>query len=80
MGWCSTDIMAKNDIFRNIKNESFFYYIHSYALPLTPFTIASAEHDEPFSAVIQKNNFFATQFHPERSSDVGSKLLANFLV
>ncbi|MAD91622.1 MAG: imidazole glycerol phosphate synthase subunit HisH [Gammaproteobacteria bacterium] len=80
MGWCSTNIMVKNNIFRNIKNKSFFYYIHSYALPLSQFTIASAKHDEPFSAVIQKNNFFATQFHPERSSDVGSKLLANFLV
>ena len=79
MGWCSTEIISKNKILKNIKNNSYFYYIHSYALPVSKFTIATAEHEEPFSAVIQKNNFFATQFHPERSSDEGSKLLANFL-
>lgn len=79
MGWCSTEIISKNKILKNIKNNSYFYYIHSYALPVSKFTIATAKHEEPFSAVIQKNNFFATQFHPERSSDEGSKLLANFL-
>tara|TARA_B100001057_G_scaffold79064_1_gene74220 strand:+ start:5611 stop:6210 length:600 start_codon:yes stop_codon:yes gene_type:complete len=79
MGWCSTKILSKNKILKNIKNNSYFYYIHSYALPVSKFTIATAKHEEPFSAVIQKNNFFATQFHPERSSDEGSKLLANFL-
>ena len=79
MGWCSTEIISKNKILKNIKNNSYFYYIHSYALPVSKFTIATAKHEKPFSAVIQKNNFFATQFHPERSSDEGSKLLANFL-
>ena len=79
MGWCATQITSDHHLVRNIQNQDYFYYIHSYALPISEFTIATAMHSERFSAVISKDNFVATQFHPERSSINGSKLLSNFL-
>jgi glutamine amidotransferase len=53
--------------------------VHSYALPISANTLASTNHSGHFSAVIAKENFVATQFHPERSSTAGAKILANFL-
>jgi len=79
MGWCATEVASDHHILKDIRNRSYFYYIHSYALPVSEFTIATAMHSEPFSAVISKDNFVAAQFHPERSSVAGSVLLANFL-
>ena len=79
MGWCATAINSDHPILNDIQNDSYFYYVHSYALPVSEFTIATAMHSEPFSAVIGKDNFVAAQFHPERSSAAGSTLLANFL-
>ena len=58
---------------------SWFYFLHSYALPVSDCTVATARHAEPFSAVISHENFIAAQFHPERSSTAGAQLLRNFL-
>ena len=79
MGWCATEVVSDHRILQDIRDRSYFYYIHSYALPVSEYTIATAIHSEPFSAVISKDNFVAAQFHPERSSIAGSVLLANFL-
>ncbi|MDG2288419.1 MAG: imidazole glycerol phosphate synthase subunit HisH [Woeseiaceae bacterium] len=79
MGWCATEVVSDHRILQDIRDRSYFYYIHSYALPVSEYTIATAIHSEPFSAVISKDNFVAAQFHPERSSVAGSVLLANFL-
>lgn len=79
MGWCATEVVSDHQILQDIRDRSYFYYIHSYALPVSEYTIATAIHSEPFSAVISKDNFVAAQFHPERSSIAGSVLLANFL-
>ncbi|MBT8103602.1 MAG: imidazole glycerol phosphate synthase subunit HisH [Gammaproteobacteria bacterium] len=79
MGWCATRKTSDHSLLQDIPDDSHFYYLHSYALPVCDFTLATAEHAEPFSAVIGRNNFVAAQFHPERSSTAGAQLLRNFL-
>ena len=79
MGWCATRSERQHPIMADIADGAYFYYLHSYALPLSDHTVASAEHAEQFSAVTGKDNFVAAQFHPERSSSAGAQLLSNFL-
>ena len=79
MGWCETHFRAPHNILGSTENGSFFYYLHSYALPVSDNTLATAKHIDDFSAVIGRDNFVAAQFHPERSSAAGAALLNNFL-
>lgn len=79
MGWCATRKTSDHSLLGGIADGSYFYYLHSYALPVSDCTLATAEHAEPFSAVIGRDNFLAAQFHPERSSTAGAQLLRNFL-
>jgi glutamine amidotransferase len=79
MGWCATQITAEHKILAGIDDGSYFYYLHSYALPVTNNTLATAMHAEEFSAIVGHENFVAAQFHPERSSAAGAQLLHNFL-
>lgn len=79
MGWNSLQGM-KSPLFKGLNpNDSFVYFIHSYYVPLCDFTIAEADYIQPYSAALNKQNFYATQFHPEKSGDVGMKILQNFL-
>ena len=79
MGWCPITRTADAPLLAGIEDGSYFYFVHSYALPPSDFTLATARHTEPFSAVIGRGNFVASQFHPERSSGDGARLLQNFL-
>ncbi len=79
MGWCETTFRAEDPMLRGIANDSYFYYLHSYALPVSEHTLATANHTDDFSAIVRCRNFFAAQFHPERSSASGARLLHNFL-
>lgn len=79
MGWCATRRSAPHSILDGIDDGSWFYYLHSYALPVSRATIATACHSREFSAMVCKNNFVAAQFHPERSSRAGARLLQNFM-
>ncbi len=79
MGWCPITQTASHRVLEGLGDGSYFYFLHSYALPVSDQTIASAEHALPFSAVVSKENFVAAQFHPERSSVAGAVLLRNFL-
>jgi glutamine amidotransferase len=79
MGWCATQILGPHALLAGLANDSYFYYVHSYALPVTDVTLATAKHSREFSALIGKENFVAAQFHPERSSANGARLLRNFL-
>lgn len=79
MGWCATRQVRTHPLMQDIADNSHFYYLHSYALPVTDCTVAAADHAAPFSAVIARDNFVASQFHPERSSAAGAQLLRNFL-
>lgn len=79
MGWCNVDQLQPHPILGAIPDSSYFYFLHSYALPAGDHTVATAEHAAPFSAIVSHNNFVAAQFHPERSSMAGSQLLRNFV-
>lgn len=79
MGWCATQGISQNRLMNDIRDNSYFYYLHSYALPVSEHTLATAQHAESYSAVVGNGNFFAVQFHPERSSSAGAQLLRNFL-
>ncbi len=78
MVWCQVSQSESHELFAGIRNDSYFYFVHSFALAVGEYTLAQAEHSKPFTAVLAQDNFFATQFHPERSAAVGSKLLSNF--
>ena len=80
MGWCETRACKPHPTLDGIDDGSFFYYVHSFALPVSDSTIAEAVHSEPFTAMIAKDNFIAAQFHPERSSKAGARVLQNFAV
>lgn len=79
MGWCPVTKAARADVLEDIADGSYFYFLHSYALPVSDHTIATATHQQPFSAVISRDNYVAAQFHPERSSAAGARLLSNFV-
>jgi len=80
MGWNSVS-MRNNDLFRGIKNDSYFYFVHSYhAAPEDKKIIAATtSYGEEVTAAIEFENIFATQFHPEKSGDVGLQVLKNFV-
>lgn len=78
MGWNNLSNM-KGPLFEGLINDPFVYYVHSYYVPLAPETIASTNYIHEYSAVIQKNNFYGVQFHTEKSSSIGDKILSNFL-
>lgn len=79
MGWSEVSRVADTALFDGIDDGSWFYFVHSYALAVNDRTIAVASHRDSFSAAISRNNFYGVQFHPERSSAAGSRLLRNFL-
>ncbi len=69
----------KSDLFEGIDEQEFVYLVHSYYVPECSETIASTEYGVEYTTAIQKDNFFGVQFHPEKSSDAGEKILRNFL-
>lgn len=66
-------------LFEGIPEESYVYYVHSYAADLCPATIATTDYGRRFSAALRHDNFFGTQFHPEKSGATGARILQNFL-
>jgi glutamine amidotransferase len=79
MGWNTVTPDADARLFKGIDAGSYFYFVHSFAVAVSEFTMASCQYGMDFSAAIHKNNFFGVQFHPERSSDAGAHLLKNFI-
>ncbi len=79
MGWCRLRCGPPHPILAGVEEGSYFYFVHSYALPVADYTVASASHTAPFTAVLASGNFVATQFHPERSAGAGARVLENFL-
>lgn len=78
MGWNSL-YNTKSQLFKGFKDNEYVYFVHSYYVPLCDSTIATADYIHPYSAALHKNNFYATQFHPEKSGSVGERILKNFL-
>jgi glutamine amidotransferase len=79
MGWCRLLTRKDSRLLSGIRDGSWFYFVHSYALPVNSRTTGTAAHASDFSAVMSSDNFHATQFHPERSSSAGARILKNFL-
>jgi glutamine amidotransferase len=78
MGWNSI-YHYRSDLLKGLTENAFVYYVHSYFAELCDDTVATTDYVQPYSAIIQKNNFYGVQFHTEKSADVGDKILSNFL-
>jgi imidazole glycerol-phosphate synthase subunit HisH len=78
MGWNNISEI-NSELYNGISTDENFYFVHSYYAEICPETSAICDYIVPFSASMQKDNFYATQFHPEKSSGVGEQLLLNFL-
>lgn len=79
MGWNRVQLTTENPLLTEALDNNFVYYVHSFYVPLNCWTIAKTEYIGEFSAAMRKDNFFATQFHPEKSGDVGERILINFI-
>jgi glutamine amidotransferase len=83
MGWNDLTMipsaMAKGGLFHGLDTHPYVYFVHSYYVPVCEWTIATADYILPYSAALRKDNFWATQFHPEKSGSVGETILKNFL-
>ncbi|QCI21991.1 imidazole glycerol phosphate synthase subunit HisH [Buchnera aphidicola] len=79
IGWNKIALNKPSPLFKFIPNYSRFYFVHSYIVPVSKYSLSTTNYGINFSSIIQKNNFFGVQFHPEKSGDIGSQLLKNFL-
>lgn len=69
----------KSPLFEGVDEKSFMYFVHSFYVPTNEFSIANSDYEIDFCAAIHKENFYACQFHPEKSGNIGEQILANFL-
>lgn len=79
MGWNTTTVVRQDLLLDGLAEQPWYYFVHSYFAPLTDSTLATCTHGETFAAIVRSENFYGAQFHPERSSSYGARLLANFL-
>ncbi|WP_407080221.1 imidazole glycerol phosphate synthase subunit HisH [Alteromonas aquimaris] len=79
MGWNTVSSIAQSALFNGIPDHTYFYFVHSFCVKPSPYTLASCTYAQPFSAALRKDNFYGVQFHPERSGEAGAQLLRNFL-
>jgi glutamine amidotransferase len=79
MGW-NTIYNLKSDLFKGIAENEYMYLVHSYYAPLCTETIATTNYELEYSSALENDNFYGTQFHPEKSGDIGEKILKNFLL
>ena len=78
MGW-NQIYNLKSDLFKGIAENEYMYLVHSFYAPLCAETIATTNYELEYSSALENDNFFGTQFHPEKSGDIGEQILANFL-
>ncbi|SHL11260.1 imidazole glycerol phosphate synthase subunit HisH [Flavobacterium xanthum] len=78
MGW-NQIYNLKSDLFKGIAENEYMYLVHSFYAPLCDEAIATTNYELEYASALKKNNFYGTQFHPEKSGDVGEKILGNFL-
>jgi glutamine amidotransferase len=79
MGWNELRRLEDDPLLEGIADRAYAYFVHSYAVGVSEFTLASTEYGSPLSAVVRRKNFYGAQFHPERSGRTGARLLDNFL-
>ena len=78
VGWNQIELL-KTNLFKAVDEKAYTYFVHSYYVPLSDFTIATSNYGFEFSAALAKDNFYACQFHPEKSGKIGERILKNFL-
>lgn len=79
LGWSQLEIRTQDSLFEGVPDGSFAYFCHSYYGPVTAETTAMTEYGQSFAAALRVGSLYAVQFHPEKSGDVGLKVLENFL-
>ncbi len=79
VGWNSIVKRGENPLMKGLKEEEFVYFVHSFYAPVNQYTTAVCEYEQPFSAMLHKDNFYAAQFHAEISGKAGEQILKNFL-
>jgi len=79
MGWNQLHPLSDFALMDNIQSGDYAYFVHSYGAPLSEHTVAACHYGNPFTAVVRRDNIMGCQFHPERSSKVGAKILKNFV-
>lgn len=79
MGWNRLHILRDDPLLEGVAEGEYLYFVHSYAAPVSQATLATAEYGVDVAAVVRRDNFWGTQFHPERSTKAGARILANFL-
>lgn len=79
MGWNQVTSDREDPLLEGIGNDDYAYFVHSYAASVSPVTVAHTEYGSRFAAVVRRDNFCGTQFHPERSGRTGARILENFL-
>lgn len=79
MGWNLLTAKQAHPLLTGLGDDDYAYFVHSYAVPVGDWSLATSDYGDAFSAVIARGNFHGMQFHPERSAAVGAKLLKNFL-
>lgn len=78
IGWNSIYDL-KTDLFKNVTDDSYCYFVHGYYAAKGEHTIATTDYVQPYSSALRKNNFYGVQFHPEKSATAGERILSNFL-
>jgi glutamine amidotransferase len=78
VGWNSLEVNPRSRLFRGVRSSSFVYFTHSFRAAVDDTTVACCEYGGRFSAAVERGSVFGVQFHPEKSGDVGLKLLSNF--
>ena len=79
VGWNSIEVQGKNPLMKGLKASEYVYFVHSYYAPVNAYTSAICDYVQPFSAMLQKDNFYAAQFHAEISGLAGQRIIENFL-
>jgi len=79
MGWNQLTMRAPSPLLDGVDDGAYVYFVHSYAAPVGPWSLATTDYGGEFSSAVRFENFHGVQFHPERSSQAGSRVLANFL-
>jgi len=78
VGWNQLEVDSSSRLLRGVPSGSFVYFTHSFRVPVSGATVASCEYGGRFSAAVERDHLFGVQFHPEKSGDIGLRLLSNF--
>lgn len=78
VGWNQIEVDERSRLLRGVPSGSFVYFTHSFRAPVIDATVACCEYGGPFSAAVERDHLFGVQFHPEKSGEIGLKLLGNF--